>query len=219
MSNAQLNFFAKVSESLDLPDADVTLYKNFFEFGEGKETFEILTREIEWRQDWMIFYGRKVKLPRETAWYGDEGKSYTFSGIRLHPNPWTGTLRKIKDRIEAVADVEFNSVLLNRYRDGNDSVSWHSDAEPELGSNPVIGSVSFGETRSFVMKHKNTGEMRKIELEHGSFLLMSGTTQHFWVHRVPKVTANRAKQTGARINLTFRRIYEDQKASKSWNCR
>ena len=206
MSDAQIDFLEQVSESFDLPDADVVLFRNVFGFEEGKKIFEILQEEIAWRQDSMVLYGRKIRLPRETAWYGDEGKSYAFSGIRLHPGAWTDTLRKIKKRVEGVAGCEFNSVLLNRYRDGSDSVSWHSDSEPELGRNPVIGSVSFGETRSFLMRHRTMGTTRKIVLEHDSFLLMSGRTQHCWVHSVPKVAGSKAKRTGPRINLTFRWI-------------
>lgn len=135
---------------------------------------------------------------------GDVGKSYTFSGIQLNPESWTPTLLKIKARVEAIANVSFNSVLLNLYRDGNDGISWHSDAEPELGQNPIIASVSFGELRRFLFKHKYQKDLKEeIALTHGSFLLMSGTTQHFWQHQIPKTK----KKVNSRINLTFRTIF------------
>jgi alkylated DNA repair dioxygenase AlkB len=141
-------------------------------------------------------------LPRLTAWYGDPAKTYVYSGITVRSLEWIAPLLEIKRRIEGVSDYSFNSVLLNRYRNGSDSVSWHADDEPELGQNPLIGSVSFGEARSFQMKHKFLDEKRKIILEHGSYLLMKGSTQHYWLHQIPK--SKRA--LGERINLTFRDI-------------
>ena len=193
-------------ESLDLPDANVRIYNDFFGPREANRLFETLKTEIQWRQDSIKYNGRSVLLPRETAWYGDPERSYTFSGIHLHPSPWTETLQQIKRRIEKATETTFNSVLLNKYRDGNDSVSWHSDSEPELGVNPVIGSVSFGQTRSFVMKHTGSGETRIIALKHGSFLVMAGRTQHCWVHSVPKLQMVKGQPIGPRINLTFRTI-------------
>jgi alkylated DNA repair dioxygenase AlkB len=147
-------------------------------------------------------YGKRINFPRLTAWYGDNDKPYSFSGITLNPLSWTKTLSEIKNRIEPKAGVSFNSVLLNLYRDGNDSISWHTDAEPELGKNPVIASVNFGETRNFQLRHIETKEKVEIELVHGSLLIMQGELQHFWQHQVPKT----AKKIKDRINLTFRVI-------------
>jgi len=153
----------------------------------------------------MNVYGKEVNLPRKTAWYGDSNKSYTFSGIHLEPEPWTPTLLQVKERIEEVAEVEFNSVLLNLYRSGSDGISWHTDAERELGENPVIGSVSFGETRRFIFRHRYDKEVKsEVDLTHGSFLLMAGETQHFWQHQIPKTS----RKIEARINLTFRVIID-----------
>jgi alkylated DNA repair dioxygenase AlkB len=191
-------------ESLSMPDASVIFYCEFFKKPESDEIFNILSNEIKWRQDKMSIYGKEMNLPRKTAWYGDSGKSYTFSGIKLIPEFWTPTLLKIKERIEATTKVCFNSVLLNLYRDGNDGISWHSDSEPELGQNPIIASVSFGESRRFLFKHKYKKDLKEeINLTHGSFLLMSGTTQHFWQHQIPKTK----KKVNSRINLTFRSIF------------
>jgi alkylated DNA repair dioxygenase AlkB len=192
------------AELLSMPNAEVTFHRNFFELQESDEFFQILSDGIKWRQDKMKLYGKEIDLPRKTAWYGDRDKSYTFSGIHLNPEPWTPILLKVKERIEEVAGVEFNSVLLNLYRDGNDGISWHTDAEKELGENPVIGSVSFGGARRFMFRHRKDRSLKaEVELTHGSFLLMAGETQHFWQHQIPKT----ARKVDPRINLTFRVIH------------
>lgn len=192
-----------IGDVLSMPEAEVTFYQNFFSLQESDEIFKILYDEINWRQDTMKLYGKDIALPRKTAWYGDQDKSYKFSGIRLNPEPWTPTLLQVKERIEDAAGVKFNSVLLNLYRHGNDGISWHSDKEPELGKNPTIGSVSFGETRRFMFRHRKDKDLKtEIELTHGSFLLMAGETQHFWQHQIPKTS----KHVQPRINLTFRII-------------
>jgi alkylated DNA repair dioxygenase AlkB len=189
-------------ERLEMPDADVIFYRTFFTEAQSNALYEELYSNTSWKQEKIKLYGKLIELPRLTAWYGDEGKSYMYSGITVTANPWIPVLREIKKEIEAVSGVIFNSVLLNLYRGERDSVAWHSDDEPELGRDPIIGSVSFGATRSFQFKHKDKTLRRKIDLSHGSYLLMSGPTQHFWLHQVPKETEPR----GERINLTFRII-------------
>jgi alkylated DNA repair dioxygenase AlkB len=166
-----------------------------------------LTTLIEatpWRQDHALIFGRRVALPRLTAWYGDPGAAYSYSGISMQPTSWTPLLERLKAAAEALAGVSFNSALLNYYRDGRDSVGWHADAEPELGRNPVIASLSFGATRRFEFRRRPPAarEMRSVELEHGSCLVMAGTVQHHWHHRLPRA----ARVTAPRINITFRRI-------------
>jgi alkylated DNA repair dioxygenase AlkB len=187
-----------------MPDAEVHFYPEFFTPAESTHFLSVLTGNIAWEQREIQVPGKKVPLPRLVAWYGDAGKSYRYSGITMQPHPWTDDLLAIKQRVEAEAGVSFNSVLLNLYRSEADSVSWHSDDEPELGENPVIASVSFGATRAFQFKHKHANEQRRsIELTPGSLLIMRGATQHFWKHQLPK-----SKQpSGARINLTFRVIH------------
>ncbi len=187
-----------------IPDADVTFCRCLFSQEESDEFFAELYKNINWKQESITIYGKPIPLPRLTAWYGDSGKSYTYSKIAMNPQPWTPTLLKIKSKIESLAGVNFNSVLLNLYRNGSDSVAWHSDDEPELGTNPVIASVSFGGTRRFMFKHKYKKELNKVEiyLTHGSFLIMKGTTQHLWQHQIPKTT----NSVQLRINLTFRLI-------------
>jgi len=159
-------------------------------------------KEIEWKQQKMNMYGKTLMFPRLTSWYGDSDKPYTFSGITLTPNQWSKELLEIKNNIESKWSIQFNSVLLNLYRDGKDSISWHTDAEKELGNNPVIASVNFGATRKFQLRYKQTKEKIEIELKHGSLLIMLGELQHYWQHQVPKTK----KKVGERINLTFRLI-------------
>ncbi len=216
MHQQQLNFFAQLESNqpkrienaregkivVNL-DGEAIFYPKIFTIEEGDQFFQELENGINWRQDYIKLYGKLIPLPRLTAWYGDEGKSYVYSGIEQHPDPWTLTLEKIKSKIEEVADIKFNSVLLNLYRSGKDSVSWHSDDEPELGKNSIIGSVSFGGTRRFCLKHKDQSDRKvEIELSHGSFLLMQGEMQHYWLHQVPKTK----QAVKPRINLTFRVI-------------
>jgi alkylated DNA repair dioxygenase AlkB len=175
---------------------------NYFIKEESDLYFTMLKDKIEWKQESMNMYGKQLNFPRLTAWYGDNDKPYSFSGIKLSPQSWNKELLEIKNRIEPKALVSFNSVLLNRYRSGNDSISWHTDAEKELGKNPIIASVNFGATRKFQLRHIHTKEKLEIELTHGSLLIMQGELQHFWQHQVPKTSQNVTE----RINLTFRVI-------------
>ncbi|MEH6590055.1 MAG: alpha-ketoglutarate-dependent dioxygenase AlkB [Halioglobus sp.] len=194
---------AELFIDIALPDASVRLYPALFASEQADTLMTQLSSDIVWTQDKMTVYGREHDLPRLTAWYGDAGVQYTYSGISAVANPWIEPLLIIKRRIEEATDSSFNSVLLNRYRTGADGMGWHSDDEPELGRNPVIASVSLGQDRSFHLKHKTLEGVREnIRLEHGSLLLMSGETQHHWLHQVPKSR----RHMNERINLTFRTI-------------
>ncbi|MEK0179385.1 alpha-ketoglutarate-dependent dioxygenase AlkB [Microcoleus anatoxicus] len=184
-------------------DGEVIFYPNLFSIQESDRLFSELDSSVKWRHDTIHIYGKKIPLPRLTAWYGDEGKSYIYSGIEQHPEPWNSTLRLIKLKAEEISQITFNSVLINLYRDGKDSVSWHSDDEPELGENPIIASISLGGTRRFSLRHKTSKDYKiDIDLPKGSLLLMKGETQHFWKHQIAKT----AKSVEPRINLTFRVI-------------
>ncbi|WP_445636873.1 alpha-ketoglutarate-dependent dioxygenase AlkB [Nostoc sp. DSM 114161] len=190
-------------EKLPMENAEVIYYQNLFDGNESNQLFIELYETTSWNQESTIVFGKQIKLPRLTAWYGDPGKSYSYSKITMQPFSWTPVLINIKSKIEYLSKIKFNSVLLNLYRDGKDSVAWHSDDEPELGENPVIASVSFGANRRFVFRHKIQKELNyEIQLNHGSLLMMKGTTQHFWQHQIPK----KNKLTQSRINLTFRQI-------------
>lgn len=184
-------------------DGEVYLYSSLFNEKESNELYSLLAERIAWKQEPIKIAGREIMQPRLTAWYGDRQKVYSYSGIIMRPHEWTNELLFIKQRIEQIVKQEFTSALLNFYRNGNDSMGWHRDNEKELGNNPVIGSVSFGESRIFHLKHvKEKKVIVKIPLTSGSFLLMKGTTQHNWLHSIPKNT----KITAGRINITFRII-------------
>lgn len=164
---------------------------------------EIEFRNIKWTQDYIKIFGKEIPLPRLTAWYGDQGASYQYSGIRSDPHPWNAGLSYLRDTIQSRCDATFNSVLLNWYRDGSDSLSWHADDETELGTNPTIASVSFGAPREFHFKPKGDTKTRlKFRLTSGSLVLMAGETQKKWVHSVPK----RKGVKSSRFNMTFRHI-------------
>lgn len=195
---------------LPMSDADVLFYPRLFSMEDSVRFFRALTDAVPWRQERITLFGRRVGQPRLTAWYGDPGSRYSYSGLTLEPLPWLSVLEEIKARVELPAAISFNSVLLNLYRHGRDSMGWHSDAEPELGNNPVIGSVSFGATRRFQFRRKqDTAQKVQIDLEAGSLLLMRGATQHFWQHQVPKTAAT----VGPRINLTFRIVLSTARAT------
>jgi alkylated DNA repair dioxygenase AlkB len=185
-----------------MPNGDVILYPNFFSEAERDRYFTALQETTQWRQDKIRLFGKTYDQPRLVAWYADAGKVYTYSKITMQPQAWNATLLAIKHRIEAFTQLAFNSVLINYYRTGQDSMSWHSDDEPELGRNPAIASVSFGAERVFHFRHKSTSDKVKIALPNGSLLLMQGETQHFWQHQIPKTK----REIDPRINLTFRLI-------------
>lgn len=188
----------------NLPDAEITYFPNFFSTIEADAIFRDLINETPWQQDEITVYNKKYLQPRLTALYGNEGKPYSYSNITMQPYHWTMLLQKIKYHIESSCKSNFNAVLLNYYRNGNDSIGWHSDNEKELSKNPTIASVSFGAERVFQLKHIfDSNQKTSIILGHGSLLLMTGTTQHFWKHQIPKTS----KPVGSRINLTFRLIH------------
>jgi alkylated DNA repair dioxygenase AlkB len=183
-----------------VPQVDVDWYPHWLSPEEAALAFSALIDEVHWKQDVIRTPGGMKPLPRLTAWQGDPGTIYVYSGIRNEPLAWTPTVMALKSQAEATCQTRFNSVLLNRYRSGDDSMGWHADREPELGEQPVIASVSLGVARRFDLRHNQTGELRAFELTSGSLLVMRGHTQREWRHRVAKAPAVR----GERINLTFR---------------
>lgn len=189
-------------EAIALPGADLQYFPDCFSRQEADACLAGLAEGIHWQQGTVFVYGKRHPEPRLSAWYGDAGCSYTYSGLRHEPLPWTPLLGSIKSRIEQHAGgVVFNSALANLYRNGADGVGWHSDDEPELGFAPVIASVSFGQPRPFQLRHRADRSLRySLVLPHGSLLLMRGETQRNWQHQIPKS----AKTLQPRINLTFR---------------
>jgi alkylated DNA repair dioxygenase AlkB len=185
-----------------LPDDGSALYRSgFFNSVECERMFRSINDETPWEARSIILFGREVPQPRLACWYGD--LAYSYSGITLDPRPMTPTLLEIKQRCEQAASAQFNSVLVNLYRDGQDSMGLHADDEPELGVEPVIASVSFGGERNFRLRHRQSKELQQISLASGSLLVMSGLSQECWMHDVPKTK----KFVEPRINLTFRYIH------------
>jgi len=203
MATGNLSLLSTEPLQLELPDADVRLWPQALTAAEADSLFASLRARIQWQAEDIVIFGQRRRVPRLVAWHGDPGTGYTYSGTMHEPQPWTPELRRLLDRVQALTGHPYNSVLLNLYRDGNDGMGWHADDEPELGRNPVIASVSLGATRRFKLRHRRLRDVTAtLELAHGDVLLMAGTTQHTYVHAVPKT----ARAVGERINLTLRRI-------------
>ena len=189
-------------ERLPLPDADLLFWRQVDLGRPNDSLLQELIEATEWRQEEITVYGKPYLQPRLSAWHGD--LCYSYSGIRLDPLPWTPTLLDLKVRVEALTEQRFNSVLLNYYRDQNDSMGMHSDDERELGHQPAIASLNLGEERTFLLKHKSRKDLKtvKLALPAGSLLLMKGDTQQYWRHGI-----NKERQPCLpRINLTFRTV-------------
>ena len=189
-------------ESMPLVDGELILWRQVELGYEHEALMQRLLEQTEWRQERITVYGKPYLQPRLSAWYGD--LTYRYSGISLEPRPWTPLLLQLRRRIEALTSRDFNSVLLNYYRDQNDAMGMHSDDERELGPEPAIASLSLGENRDLVLQHRTRKDLQtlKLRLESGSLLLMLGPTQRHWRHGI-----RRTKKTcGPRLNLTFRRV-------------
>ena len=188
---------------LMLDGGDCRYWPNAVPASQAHDWLRRLRTELDWRQHHIELFGRRVAQPRLSAWHGDPGASYSYSGLRLEPATWTPCLSEVRDWLQAFTGHGFNSVLANLYRDGGDSMGWHSDDESELGPQPVIASLSLGAVRRFVLRRRDERrEKRELKLEHGSLLIMAGDTQANWQHALPK--ARNVDQP--RINLTVRRL-------------
>jgi alkylated DNA repair dioxygenase AlkB len=189
-------------ERLHLADAELSYFRSFYDASESAALLQRLLAETPWRQDTINFGGKPVMVPRLQAWYGE--RRYGYSGLKFPPLPWTRLMEDICRRISAASGLAFNSALVNYYRDGNDSVAWHSDDESELGPDPLIASLSLGATRRFELKHKTLKRTKvNLLLDDGSLLLMGRGLQQHWQHQLPKDKA----VVAPRINLTFRLIH------------
>jgi alkylated DNA repair dioxygenase AlkB len=205
----QLSLFGKAKQVIRAP-ADLLDYcPNIFDAKESENLLQKFIKETPWVQKSVLMYGKEVITPRLTAWYGDPDVDYSLSDNHTIPLQWTDDLLMIKNRIELLSDYKFDSVLLNYYRDGNDSVSWHSDNDGVPGKNRIVGSVSFGQERLFDIRLKADHKQKdSVLLENGSYLLMRGNFQDEWQHRIAKST----KHMQPRINLTFRILKGNNKA-------
>ncbi len=166
-----------------------------------------LLRTVQWRNDEAMMFGKKIITKRKVAWYGDAPFSYTYSKTTKTALPWTDVLIELKDIAQQTTGETFNSCLLNLYHDGSEGMAWHSDGEKDLKKNGAIGSFSFGAERKFAFKHKESKETVSQVLRHGSLLVMKGSTQTHWLHRLPPTK----KVSTPRVNLTFRTIVQEKK--------
>lgn len=191
----------------NLVDRDGQLYwlPNFLADDPARRVMSRLMETLYWEQEFIAMMGRKIAVPRLVAWHGDEHAVYRYSGVTHFPRAWIGELLDLRDRIVGLCGRPFNGVLGNWYRDGNDSMGWHSDKEKVLGVDPWIASLSFGETRLFKIRHNRAGQTVDLRLTAGGLLIMGGSLQHHWRHCIPKSRS----AIGPRINLTFRYVYPE----------
>ena len=209
---SQFNLFDDASEhiDIDLPDGVVRYWPTLIPEREADSMMALLRSQVAWEQSEITIVGQRRRIPRLNAWYGEHGADYSYSGRLFRALPWLPVLIELKQLVERTTGDVFNSALVNLYRDGQDSVDWHSDDEPELGHNPVIASISLGAVRCFQIKHKMRRDLslQTVELAHGSLLLMTGEFQHHWRHRLPKVKG----LSEPRVNVTFRQVANSAKS-------
>ena len=189
-------------------DGSALLIPRFISSAESTKYFAQLNEETPWEMPEIVMFGKKYPQAGLSTWFTNTKVSYVYSGITRTPHAMTPLLNDVMNACAAASGAEYNSVLVNLYRDGNDSVSWHSDNEEINGSEPTIASVSIGATRRFDLRHKESGETVRVDLEDGSLLVMSGLSQHCWVHQIAKTKT----KVGPRINLTFRRVVTSQQS-------
>ena len=185
-------------------DGEVYYHGKLIQQAEADSFFHDLMINIPWENDQHIIFGKRIVTKRKMAWFGDESFAYTYSQVTRTALPWTKNLTVLKAMVEKISEENYNSCLLNLYHAGEEGMGWHSDDEKELKKNGAIASLSFGAERKFQFKHKRTGELVDTFLEHGSMLLMKGTVQTHWLHRLPPTK----KVLNPRINLTFRTIVQ-----------
>ncbi|MCX2678652.1 alpha-ketoglutarate-dependent dioxygenase AlkB [Galbibacter sp. EGI 63066] len=183
-------------------DGTVNYYGKLFKATEANYYLDKLLDTVEWRNDEAIIFGKKIITKRKVAWYGEQPFQYTYSNTTKKALPWTKELLELKNIVEKVTGESFNSCLLNLYHDGQEGMAWHSDGETDLKKDGAIGSLSLGAERKFAFKHKQTKEKVALVLEHGSLLVMKGTTQTHWLHHLPPTK----RVIKPRVNLTFRTI-------------
>lgn len=186
----------------DLPNAEISYIPGFVNAATANDYLQLFLKTLDWQQHYIRIFGKTIPQPRLTALYAENEKTYSYSNLQLTPTTFTPKLQTLQVLLSGYTGIHFTHCLANLYRDGSDSMGWHADDEPELGKNPVIASLSFGGKRNFQLKHKSRDMKYQLELEHGSLLLMAGTTQEYWKHQLPKTS----KPVPPRVNLTFRVI-------------
>ncbi len=197
-------------EFIPLQGGELSFWSSFLSPEQADALYRAFYRDIPWEQSRIRIAGREILIPRLNAWFGDPGAHYSYSGTTLIPRPWTPSLLGLRRSVEEITGLRFNSALLNCYRDGADSVDWHSDNEPELGRAPAVASVSLGAVRRFELRRRDQRRQKfQLYLPHGSLLLMAGELQHYWQHRMPR---DRTLADG-RINITFRTVIDKDGSS------
>ena len=186
-----------------LPGPEFSFQPNFLASRRASWLLENLWRELSWQHWEIVLFGKHIPQPRLSAWCSDPGIFYRYSGLKLPPSRWHPELDQLRIDLKRALNCDFNSVLVNAYRDGADSMGWHADDESELGPEPLIASLSLGATRRFLIRPKNGGSSTAFDLERGNLLVMRGKSQQAWQHCVPKTR----KAVGLRINLTFRLVH------------
>jgi len=198
-----MDLFNQNTHSNMLPYEGEVIYEgSIFNRKQITSYYQNLLHQIPWQNDEAIIFGKHHITKRKVAWYGDKAYSYTYSGVTKQAHLWTPELLQLKQKVEEISSTTYNSCLLNLYHDGTEGMGWHSDAEKTLLENGTIASITFGAERKFSFKHKVTKQRVDILLENGSLLLMKGTTQKNWLHRLPPTK----KVFSPRINLTFRTV-------------
>ncbi len=183
-------------------DGEANYHGLVLSLAQANDYYQALLNNIDWQPDQAVIYGKHITTRRKVAWHGDHRYAYTYSNTTKHALPWTAELQQLKQLAEQRSGLRYNSCLLNLYHDGSEGMAWHSDDELALGKNTSIASFSLGAARKFSFKHKRTGATHSLILEHGSLLVMQGSTQSHWLHRLPPTTT----VSTPRINLTFRTI-------------
>ena len=201
-----MNLFSNEKTNLLPKDGTLNYYGSIFSVVDSTNYYDALLNTIEWKNDEIILFGKKIVTKRKVAWYGDSGIEYTYSNTTKKALSWTKELREIKLLIEEQIGSTFNSCLLNLYHSGEEGMGWHSDDEKELEKNGTIASLSFGAERKFSFKHKKDQTTFSILLENGSLLVMKDEIQLFWQHKLAPTKMVKS----ARINLTFRSIVTNQ---------
>lgn len=192
---------------IELPGASLTYFPGWLSSEKAESLFHTFLCALPWEQPLISIAGRRVLIPRKQVWMGDPGSVMRYSGVSFSPATWTDEVLALKKSLFEAIGQDFNSVLLNLYRDGSDSVSWHADDEPELGSRPTIASLSLGATRRFSLKRKDASlKPLHLELNSGDLLIMDKDTQNYWMHCLPKDKSLVGAKGCERINLTFRNI-------------
>lgn len=189
-------------ECWQLPDAHLLLWRGWLAEPEACAGYQQLVQQLAWQQPSIRLFGREHPIPRRQVWMGDSTAHYRYSGTSFAPEPWHPLVAMWQQQLSQQLERPFNSVLLNWYQAGTDHMGWHADNEPELGPEPGIASLSLGQARRFDLKHRYQPWQLQLELGQGDLLFMSGSTQQYWLHRIPK----QSRLTAGRLNLTFRYI-------------